>query len=85
VTLVFGAIAWLVAIGVEDGSVNRVDLGPNVRLGARRVVPNRDISDYLAEVDELKLTAARTRQRSLLDAPLSDAEDEPRSDPKKAQ
>mgnify|MGYP000026378137 CR=1 FL=1 len=27
-----------------------VDLGPDVRIGVARVVPNRDIADYLAEV-----------------------------------
>jgi hypothetical protein len=74
-TLVIGAIAWIIAIGVEDGDVNRVDLGPQVRLGAERVVPNRDIADYLAEVDELKLAAGRERQKSLLDAPIADADD----------
>jgi len=72
VTLVIGAIAWIGTIAVEDGDVNRVHLGPDVRLGARRVVPNRDIADYLAEVDKLKLAAARERQKSLLNAPLAD-------------
>ena len=74
-TLVIGAIAWVVAIGVDDGDVNRVDLGPAVRLGAGRVVPNRDIADYLAEIDELQRTAGRERQKSLLNAPLADADD----------
>jgi hypothetical protein len=74
-TLVIGAIAWIGTIGVEDGNVNRVNLGPDVRLGADRVVPNRDIADYLAEVDKLKLAAARERQKSLLNAPLADADD----------
>ena len=73
-TLVIGAIAWVVAIGVDDGDVNRVDLGPEVRLGAGRVVPNRDIADYLAEIDELQRTAGRERQKSLLNAPLADAD-----------
>lgn len=73
-TLVIGAIAWTVAVGVEDTDVNRVDLGPEVRLGARRVVPNRDIADYLAEVDHLRLAAGRQRQKSLLNAPLADAD-----------
>ncbi len=62
-------------IGVDDGNVNRVDLGPDVRLEAARVVPNRDIADYLAEVDKLKLAAGRERQKSLLNAPLVDADD----------
>lgn len=75
VTFVIGVAAWLIAIGVDDGDVNRVDLGPDVRLGAERVVPNRDIADYLAEVDELQRAAARERQRSLLNAPLADAEE----------
>ena len=70
-----GAVAWIISIGVEDGDVNRVDLGPDVRLGAQRVVPNRDIADYLAEVDKLQLAAGRERQKSLLDAPLADADD----------
>ena len=74
VTLVIGAIVWIGTIAVEDGDVNRVNLGPDVRLGARRVVPNRDITDYLAEVDKLKLAAARERQKSLLNSPLADAE-----------
>ncbi len=74
-TVVVGAIAWVIAFGVDDGDVNRVDLGPEVRLGADRVVPNRDIADYLAEVDELRLAAARERQKSLLNAPLADADD----------
>lgn len=73
-TLVIGAIAWIIAIGVDDGDVNRVNLGPEVRLGAERVVPNRDIADYLAEVDELQRAAGRERQKSLLNAPLADAE-----------
>jgi hypothetical protein len=74
-TLVIGAIAWVVAIGIDDGDVNRVNLGPEVRLGAERVVPNRDIADYLAEIDELQRTAGRERQKSLLNAPLADADD----------
>lgn len=74
-TLAIGAIAWIIAIGVDDDDVNRVDLGPEVRLGAERVVPNRDIADYLAEVDELQRAASRERQKSLLNAPLADAED----------
>jgi len=73
-TLVIAAIAWIIAVGVEDGDVNRVDLGPDVRLGAQRVVPNRDIADYLAEVDELQRAAGRERQKSLLNAPLADAD-----------
>ncbi len=75
VTLLIGAVAWIVAIGVDDGSVNRVELGPEVRLGARRVVPNRDIADYLAEVDKLQRDAGRERQKSLLNVPLADADD----------
>jgi len=74
-TVVIGAVAWIIAIGVDDGNVGRVDLGPDVRLEARRVVPNRDIADYLAEVDKLKLAAGRERQKSLLNAPLADADD----------
>lgn len=74
-TLVIGAIAWIIAIGVDDGNVNRVNLGPEVRLGARRVVPNRDIADYLTDVDALQRDAARLRQKSLLNAPLADARD----------
>ena len=74
-TLVIGAVAWIIAIGVDDGDINRVNLGPEVRLGAARFVPNRDISDYLAGVDELRLAAARERQKSLLNAPLADADD----------
>lgn len=75
VTVVAGAIAGIIAIGGEDGDVDRVNLGPAVRLGADRVVPNRDIADYLAEVEELKRDAGRERQKSLLEAPLDDAED----------
>jgi hypothetical protein len=75
VTLLIGISVWLVRIGMDDYNVNRVALGPDVRLGARRVVPNRDIADYLAEVDELRIAAARERQKSLLNAPLADAED----------
>lgn len=72
-TLVIGAIAWITTVGDGDGDVNRVDLGPQVRLGVERVVPNRDIADYLAEVDRLQRAAGRERQKSLLDAPLADA------------
>jgi hypothetical protein len=75
VTIVFAAIAWIVAIGVEEGDVNHVDLGPEVQLGAGRVVPNRDIADYLAEIDELRRDAGRERQKSLLNAPLAEADD----------
>jgi hypothetical protein len=75
VTLVIGAIAWVVTIGVDESDVNRVDLGPEIRLGAGRVVPNRDIADYLAEVAELQRAVARKRQKSLLDVPLADADD----------
>ena len=74
-TLVIAAVAWIIAIGVDDGNVGHVDLGPDVRLEARRVVPNRDIADYLAEVEKLKLAAGRERQKSLLNAPLADADD----------
>ena len=74
-TLVIGVITWISAIGVDDGDVNRVDLGPEVRLRAARVVPNREIADYLAEVDELQRDAGRERQKSLLDAPLADSDD----------
>jgi hypothetical protein len=75
VTLVIGVIAWVATIGVDDSDVNRVALGPDVRLGARRVVPNRDIADYLTEVDALRLAAGRERQKSLLNAPLADADE----------
>lgn len=74
-TVVIGAIAWVITAGVEDGNVNRVNPGPQVRLGVERVVPNRDIADYLAEVDKLQLAAGRERQKSLLNAPLADADD----------
>ena len=73
--LLIGAIAWSIAVGVDDGNVNRVDLGPDVRLDARRVVPNRDIADYLAEVNRLQRAAGRERQKSLLNVPLADADD----------
>jgi FHA domain len=73
--LVIGAIAWIIAVGVDDGSVNRVDLGPDVRLDARRIVPNRDIADYLADVNRLQRAAGRERQKSLLNVPLADADD----------
>lgn len=74
-TVVIGAIAWVITIGLEEGGVGRVDHGPQVRLGADRVAPNRDIADYMAEVEELKRAAVRERQKSLRDAPLADAED----------
>ena len=74
-TVVISAVAWVIAVGVVDKNVNRVDLGPDVRLGARRIVPNRDIADYLADVDKLQRVAGRNRQQSLLDAPLADAGD----------
>lgn len=73
VTLVISAVAWVIAMGVDADNVNRADLGPDVRLGSARVVPNRDIADYLAEVDKLQREAGRERQKSLLDAPLADA------------
>jgi hypothetical protein len=75
VTLLIGAVAWVITLGGADGDVNRVNLGPAVRLGADRLVPNRDIADYLAEVEELKRDASRERQKSLLNAPLADADD----------
>jgi hypothetical protein len=75
VTLVIGVIVWVATIGVDDSDVNRVALGPDVRLGAQRVVPNRDIADYLTEVDALRLAAGRERQKSLLNSPLADADD----------
>ena len=74
-TLVIGAIAWIIAIGVDDGNINRVDLGPDVRLAAERIVPNRDIADYMADVNKLQRAAGRERQMSLLNAPLADADD----------
>ena len=72
-TLVISAVAWITTVGDGDGDVNRVDLGPEVRLGVQRVVPNRDIADYLAEVDKLERAAGRERQKSLLDAPRAEA------------
>jgi FHA domain len=74
-TLLIGVVASVIAIGVESRDVNQVDLGPDVRLAAQRMVPNRDIAEYLADVDKLKREAGRERQRSLLDAPLTDAGD----------
>jgi FHA domain len=71
-TLAIGAVASVMAIGVEDGDVSRVDLGPDVQLNAARVVPNRDIADYLTEVDKLQRDAGRERQKSLLNAPLAE-------------
>lgn len=75
VTAVISVVAWVIAVGLDGNDVNRVDLGPDVRLGSARVVPNRDIADYLAEVDKLQREAGRERQKSLLDAPLADAGD----------
>jgi hypothetical protein len=74
-TVVICAVAWVIAVGVDDNDVNRVDLGPDVRLAAERVVPNRDIAEYLAEVDKLQRDAGRERQKSLLDAPIAEAGD----------
>jgi hypothetical protein len=74
-TVVIGAVASIISIGVEDGNVGSVDLGPDVRLEARRVVPNRDIAEYLVGVDKLKLAAGRERQQSLLNVPLADDEE----------
>lgn len=74
-TLVISTVASVIAVGVVDKNVNRVALGPDVRLGAQRVVPNRDIADYLADVDKLRRAAGRNRQQSLLDDPLADAGD----------
>ena len=74
-TLVIAAVAWIIWIAVDDGDVNRVDLGPEVRLDAARIVPNRDIADYLAAVDKLQLAAGRERQKSLLNNPLADTDD----------
>jgi hypothetical protein len=62
----------VVVIGVDQSVVRRVELGPDVRLGAQRVVPNRDIADYLVDVDKLQRAAGRERQMSLLNAPLAD-------------
>jgi hypothetical protein len=74
-TIVIIAVAWVIAVGVDDSDVNRMRLGPDVRLGAQRIVPNSDIAEYLAEVDKLQRAAGRERQKSLLDAPLADAGD----------
>lgn len=73
VTVVISAVAWVATVGIDVNDVNRVNLGPDVRLDAARIVPNRDIADYLAEVDRLQREAGRNRQRSLLAAPLADA------------
>ena len=75
VTVVISAVAWVIALGMDANNVSRVELGPDVRLGAARVVPNRDIAEYLADVDKLQREAGRERQKSLLDAPLADAGD----------
>lgn len=75
VTLVIGVIAWAATIGVDDSEVNRVALSPHVRLRAQRVVPNRNIADYLTEGDALRVAAGRGRQKFLLNAPLADADD----------
>ena len=72
VTAVICAVAWVAVVGVDVNDVNRVELGPDVRLETARVVPNRDIADYLADVDKLQREAGRERQKSLLDAPLAD-------------
>jgi hypothetical protein len=74
-TLLISAIAWVATLGMTTSDVNRVDLGPDVRIGVARVVPNRDIADYLAEVERLRREAGRERQRSLLEAPLADSGD----------
>jgi hypothetical protein len=71
-TAVICALLWVVVIGVDQSDVRRVELGPDVRLGAQRVVPNRDIADYLVDVDKLQRAAGRERQMSLLNAPLAD-------------
>jgi hypothetical protein len=73
-TAVICALLWVVVIGVDQSDVRRVELGPDVRLGAQRVVPNRDIPDYFVDVDKLQRAAARERQMSLLNAPLADAD-----------
>jgi len=74
-TIVISAVAWVIAVGVDTSDVNRMDLGPDVRLETQRIVPNRDIAEYLVEVDRLQRAAGRERQKSLLDAPLADAGD----------
>ena len=79
-TAVICALLWIVVIGVDQSDVRRVDLGPAVRLGAQRVVPNRDIADYMADVDKLQRAAGRERQMSLLNAPIDDADDDSGAD-----
>ena len=75
VTLVISAVAWVVALGVDASDVNRVASARTCGSARARVVPNRDIADYLADVDKLQREAGRERQKSLLDAPLADAGD----------
>ena len=77
VTLVITAVrVWVVALGMDANDVSRVELGPDVRLGAARVVPNRDIADYLAKLfDGFSENPAGSAEILYFDAPLADAGD----------
>ena len=74
-TLVIGAVAWIISIGVDDGDVSRVDLGPDVRLGASASCRIGTSSTIWPRSRSCKLAAGRERQKSLLNSPLADADD----------
>jgi hypothetical protein len=69
---VIGVIVWLLP---SASTTARQPRGLGRTCGSGRSVSNRDIADYLTEVDALRVAAGRERQKSLLNAPLADADD----------
>ncbi len=70
-----GGVWWLADLQLNPHTVNRVSLGARVFPAAPRLAPSTDLGDYLTDIVALKREANRTRQESLLETPIFDADD----------
>lgn len=74
-TLALGGTLWLIDLQTDTRSVNRIVPGPALYPAAIRIAPSTDVSDYLNDTSALQRAANRNRQKSLVEAPLMDADE----------
>jgi len=75
VPMLGGGLWWLVDLQLDPRTVNRVVQGPHIHPPRARVAASTDLGDFLTDVAELKREANASRQRSLLESPILEAND----------
>ena len=73
--LLLGGLWWLVDLQLDPRTVNRLAPQMAIYPPSLRLSPSMDLNDYLVDVAALKRAANRSRQASLLETPIIDADD----------